>query len=593
MSRRTCSCYYYPVNLKYHLRVFEQYGINLTRKITSRSFNVLLALVVEALSLVWPAGAADYYVRPPATCTNTELQSPYASWDTAATQIQWAVDVAMTNLPATVWVTNGVYSVTNQVMITNSVVVRSVKGWTNTLVYAAWPAWTTRVFYVVNTGVLDGFTISNGHMFASNNYSGGGGVYASSSSTVQNCYITHNFVSNDGVNAGGGGVYATNATVLNCDFVRNRQYIFGKWGGGAFIGNGGVIDGCRANSNWSYGGAGGIHLYYASKAVNCTAISNYGYHAGGFYVFVGNISNCLSAYNSSQYPGGINIGAGPASVVDCIISNNTAGPVNAGGGIYGGGLTLLNCTIVNNNGGYGGVVTVGTLVSNCVIAGNSGSVGGGIYLYSQTYSPVNVVDSCKISNNIVWSGTGGGGVAITNFGQVRNCLIHHNTNLSAGSGGGVLLGNSSAFTNYTYGLINCTIADNYSTNEGGGISVFGPSNNVVNCIVAGNSSFSGSYPNVYFKDFADANSSNFYYSCVVTTNSSLVSARLGNITNDPVLCASGNYRLTAASPCINAGINQSWMTNSFDLDGKKRVRYGIVDMGAYERIHDATIYNFH
>jgi len=35
------------------------------------------------------------------------------------------------------------------------------------------------------------------------------------------------------------------------------------------------------------------------------------------------------------------------------------------------------------------------------------------------------------------------------------------------------------------------------------------------------------------------------------------------------------------------------MTNSFDLDGNMRIRYGVVDMGAFERVHEATIYNYH
>ena len=57
---------------------------------------------------------------------------------------------------------------------------------------------------------------------------------------------------------------------------------------------------------------------------------------------------------------------------------------------------------------------------------------------------------------------------------------------------------------------------------------------------------------------------------------------------------SGNYRLAARSPCINAGTNLSWMANSSvtsrDLDGRQRIRYGTVDMGAYEHIRAGTIY---
>ena len=52
----------------------------------------------------------------------------------------------------------------------------------------------------------------------------------------------------------------------------------------------------------------------------------------------------------------------------------------------------------------------------------------------------------------------------------------------------------------------------------------------------------------------------------------------------------GNYRLIANSPCINTGTNGNWMTNSYDRDGRTRIRYGTVDMGAYEKIYEGTIY---
>ena len=55
----------------------------------------------------------------------------------------------------------------------------------------------------------------------------------------------------------------------------------------------------------------------------------------------------------------------------------------------------------------------------------------------------------------------------------------------------------------------------------------------------------------------------------------------------------GNYRLSANSPCVNTGTNQFWMTDSCDLDGRTRICYGTVDMGAYERIYDGTIYTLH
>lgn len=60
----------------------------------------------------------------------------------------------------------------------------------------------------------------------------------------------------------------------------------------------------------------------------------------------------------------------------------------------------------------------------------------------------------------------------------------------------------------------------------------------------------------------------------------------GNIAADPKFAdaANGNYRLTAASPCANAGLNQDWMAAAVDLDGRPRLdRFTRrVDIGCYE-----------
>jgi len=80
------------------------------------------------------------------------------------------------------------------------------------------------------------------------------------------------------------------------------------------------------------------------------------------------------------------------------------------------------------------------------------------------------------------------------------------------------------------------------------------------------------------------------YSCVIPAVDGT-----RNITNDPGLVNldGGDYRLNGNSPCVNAGLNQNWMTNAVDLDGRSRIRYGTVDMGVYEVIFGGTIYGFH
>ena len=48
--------------------------------------------------------------------------------------------------------------------------------------------------------------------------------------------------------------------------------------------------------------------------------------------------------------------------------------------------------------------------------------------------------------------------------------------------------------------------------------------------------------------------------------------------------AAGNYRVRPSSPCVNAGVTQSWMSAGVDLDNYPRIDrfYGRVDIGAYE-----------
>ena len=197
------------------------------------------------------------------------------------------------------------------------------------------------------------------------------------------------------------------------------------------------------------------------------------------------------------------------------------------------------------------------------------------------------ISGCRISNNIA---AGGGGIYITNNGQVINSLICNNTNsAAAATGGGILAGNSAVKLTLRYGVINCTIADNYSATEGGGITTLGVSNYVANCVIANNRA-DVSDPDIY--NTAD-NSNSFWYSCATNV---LFTPGQGNITNDPALvnAGAGNYRLGVNSPCITAGTNLSAAAanvGSQDLDGRARIRYGRVDMGAYERINEGTVYN--
>jgi len=134
-------------------------------------------------------GLAIFNVSAGTLCVSLESTNPvvpYATWATAATNIQHAVDAAGTG--DTVLVTNGVYAVGekdgNRVTITNSIRLESVNGPLGTTIDGGG---IERCVYLGANVVLSGFTLTNG-------YAGdGGGLYCeAASAVVSNCTLTGN-----------------------------------------------------------------------------------------------------------------------------------------------------------------------------------------------------------------------------------------------------------------------------------------------------------------------------------------------------------------------------------------------------------------
>ena len=109
-------------------------------------------------------------------------ESPYTSWETAATSIQDAVDAAVT--PGdTVLVSNGTYYLTSQIIVTNDVTVQSVNGADVTIVDGQD---NRRGFFLAGSAVISGFTITRGIEAAF-----GGGIYFDHGGTARNCTIQY------------------------------------------------------------------------------------------------------------------------------------------------------------------------------------------------------------------------------------------------------------------------------------------------------------------------------------------------------------------------------------------------------------------
>ncbi len=249
---------------------------------------------------------------------------------------------------------------------------------------------------------------------------------------------------------------------------------------------------------------------------------------------------------------------------NCVLRGFTIrnGRSAAGGGIYGNGtMATIEYNLICDNAGVG--------------TGMLGSYGDGGGLF--------VCDGL-IQYNIITSNDAGfgGGLCLCN-GTIRNNIISRN-GWYAGSGlslcGGLIennliIGNEAvngAAVSGCDGLItNCTVADNFCADG----SLYSCNGSISNCIIWGNT-------------HQLENRTMPSYSCI----EDWVGGGLGNTSADPMFVSSGywnggswvdgDYHLKWLSPCVNVGDPNRDYTGQTDIDGGPRVRYGRVDMGAYE-----------
>jgi len=190
--------------------------------------------------------------------------------------------------------------------------------------------------------------------------------------------------------------------------------------------------------------------------------------------------------------------------------------------------------------GGSGVILFDGLLQNCVIVSNSGSTGAGAYLYR---------------------------------GRLRNCLVTRNNSSSVG--GGIYAAGAQ--------IENCTIVSNQAVDFGGGLFLDSQegTSEVRNCIVALNSAeMDGS--DLFANDLETVA---LDHCCIPTL------AEPGSMTQDPQFVAplSGNYRLMASSPCIDAGHNLGYPSLDVDRVGRPLVGWAtgvvaLIDIGAYEYV---------
>ncbi len=483
---------------------------------------------------------ADHFVAQ-----NGQTPDPaglYGSWETAASNIQEAVSVALSG--SNVWVSTGVYSAlpgsNHVVWIAKSVALRAV-GDPGEVAIDGGGA--NRGLGIELSGqnlsvVVDGFTVTN--------------CLASIGAGI-------NIVYNEGASG--------TCELLNCAISSNSTSAASGWGGGIHA------RGYDADSA------------FATLISNCVIAANQASQNAGGICFrdVCNLTmaDCRIEQNTAGGQPTQGRGAGvyfypslagirmKVSMLDCQVKNNTC--VDVGGGVYS-----------SNH-------DIDLLMRNCLVAGNECvNSGAGMNLYGQLF-----MTNCIVRDNLATGDASYGSGIYCQPGmpmvQLYNTLFSGNRGVR---GGALRTGN---LATGIYHFVNCTVVSNYSELESSaGVRVNGTAAAVTiwNSILYHNERGGGQ--NNYY--LPDNGVNKFYNSCTTPAVASTMDGG-GNTAGDPLFVDSvnQNFRLSDQSTCINAGTNQAWMEGAVHLGGGRRIdRFdGIVDMGCYEYVRSGMMFYLH
>ncbi|MBI5788085.1 MAG: right-handed parallel beta-helix repeat-containing protein [Candidatus Schekmanbacteria bacterium] len=311
-------------------------------------------------------------------------------------------------------------------------------------------------------------------------------------------------------------------------------------------GPGAILDGFTVRNGSTPDGGGGLHFNKESEAT---------------------IKNCIIRDNYAQFGGGIFLkhGINPRvpTITDCLIVSNASN--QDGGGIFTDSKTnpvFTRCTIRNNDGGSdrdgGGIYTNGDSTPSfidCEITSNTTTrYGGGVFTNGKTEPRF---ERCIIRNNLGEKNGGGAYASGQSSPLFRNCLIDSNDTTSTGNnfgdGGGFHCNNFSAAR-----IVNCTIVNNYAYNRGGGLYAKAELNTkVVNCVFWDNLAVIG-IDSIQIKkdggilsvDYSDIQGGDPY-------NPGNQYPGINNIKVNPLFVGSGNYHITAGSPCVDSGTSDT------------------------------------
>ena len=275
---------------------------------------------------------------------------PYASWETAAADINEAYDTILwvDGVKTTMYVTNGTYDVkTKWLQITKPFALVGVGDPAKTILRARNTEADTkrRVLYVAHAEALvTGFTLREGNWQAYNWGDYGAGALRLSAGVVSNCIFT----ANSGHVECGGGAEVIGGLLTHSLLYENAAdhgSSGGRYGrGGGVMLKGGIVEHCVISNNNCNGTGqgiyqtGGTNRYNRICKQNKTSTSGAGVMISGGLMELCEIDSNTGSASTIDQSGGM--------VRNCFIHDNTV--TGNGGGVTMTGGTFEYCTLVNN-----------------------------------------------------------------------------------------------------------------------------------------------------------------------------------------------------------------------------------------------------
>ena len=445
-----------------------------------------------------------------------------------------------------------------------------------------------------------------------------------------------------------------NVTVLSGDIGLPNVNTDNSYNVVTAIGNWETIDGFTIRDGYNadtvpppytidkYGAGISCHGSIPSNILNCTFFNNAARYAGGA-IYMGKIlsgggvliSNCLFVGNSVPFTGSEGdgaIGVRPLSTVltitHCNFYDNYC--ISAGGAVHlqlesgAGACVVKQCRFVGNRaGGNGGALFYGVRSAyyrtrNCLLAGNTGAKGGGIYFHWTSDDRNRFeTENCTLVGN--YGAKGGAVYLLSSIACLTNNILWDNVSLNNADGNGMFIASAgTAYVGYVCsqgGLVYPAVSNAGALYDQGGNITGDPlfatnlysgtwktdavySSNTMQTVLTDTGAawpvngLAGYVVNPHVGDRASGSNYRMFHIVTNSATSLTVWGDAAALGTNASSYAVNDYHLPANSSCVNKGMNQDWMTNSVDLDGRMRLRYGAVDMGAYECIYKGTVFGF-